>query len=207
MTQPRRVHIAVRHRRRWVWSPSTWGPTSRPGGLVQVSMKKNIYTAEDMVPCQSCYCTLSTFKLLNSAVVMPPPLLKCQKSILLNRLWVSDYASAQENLLFKSIGDQNVAQPKASGDQLDHQQKGATSYVAQHLMGAIVLMKSHWPILSDGQYSIADEALIIAIEVHDCQWALAGAPVGTSSVCPLPGGPSLKIDLKTQQAIRLRFCY
>jgi hypothetical protein len=42
--------------------------------------------------------------------------------------------------------------------------------------------------------TLVAEAWKPAIEAQDRQWALAGAPVGTPSVCQLPGGPSLKID-------------
>jgi len=42
---------------------------------------------------------------------------------------------------------------------------------------------------------MVNEAWKLAIEAQDRLRALAGAPVGTPSVCQLPGGPSLKIDL------------
>jgi len=64
-------------------------------------------------------------------------------------------------------------------------------------MGAIVFTMTPWPILSDDKYSMVEEAWKLAIEAKDCQRALAGAPVGTPSVCQLPGGPSLKIDPQT----------
>jgi len=59
---------------------------------------------------------------------------------------------------------------------------------------AIVFTKIPWPILSNNKYSMVEEAWKLAIEALDCQQELAGAPVGTPSVCQLPGGPSLKID-------------
>jgi hypothetical protein len=43
---------------------------------------------------------------------------------------------------------------------------------------------------------MVEDGWTLAIEAQDRQWALAGAPVGTPSVCPLPGGPSLEIDLQ-----------
>jgi hypothetical protein len=64
-------------------------------------------------------------------------------------------------------------------------------------MEAMVFTKTHWPIISDAKYSIVDEAWKLAMEAQDRQWALAAAPVGTPSVCQLPSGPSLKIDLQT----------
>jgi len=45
------------------------------------------------------------------------------------------------------------------------------------------------------------EAWKLAIEAQDRQPALAGAPVGTPSVCQLPGGRSLKIDPQTREAV------
>jgi hypothetical protein len=68
-------------------------------------------------------------------------------------------------------------------------------------MEALVLTKTPWPIISDEMYSMVDEAWKLAIEGQDRQWALAGAPVGAPSVCQLPGGPFLKIDLQTREAV------
>ena len=48
---------------------------------------------------------------------------------------------------------------------------------------------------------MVDDARHLAIEVQDRQRALAGAPVGTPSVCQLPGGLSLKIDPHTREAV------
>jgi len=44
------------------------------------------------------------------------------------------------------------------------------------------------------------------IEAQDHQRALAGAPVGTPSVCQLPGGPSIKIDPHIGEAVSLELC-
>jgi hypothetical protein len=68
-------------------------------------------------------------------------------------------------------------------------------------MEAIVFTKTPWPIISDEKYSMVDEAWKLAIEAQDRQRALAGAPVGAPSVCQLPGGPSLKIDPQTREAV------
>jgi len=73
-------------------------------------------------------------------------------------------------------------------------------------MEATVFTKTPWPILSDGKYSMVEEAWKLAIEAQDRQWALAGAPAGTPLVCQLPSGPSLKIDPQTQDAVSLGFC-
>jgi len=48
---------------------------------------------------------------------------------------------------------------------------------------------------------MVDEAWKLAIEAQDHQQALAGTPVGTPSVCQLPSGPSLEIDLQTRDAV------
>jgi len=53
---------------------------------------------------------------------------------------------------------------------------------------------------------MVEEPWKLAIEAQDRQWALAGAPVGTPSVCQLPSGPSLKIDPQTREAVSLEFC-
>jgi len=52
---------------------------------------------------------------------------------------------------------------------------------------------------------MVEEDWKLPIEAQDCQWALAGAPVGTPSVFQLPSGPSLKIDPQTQEAVSLDF--
>jgi hypothetical protein len=48
---------------------------------------------------------------------------------------------------------------------------------------------------------MVDDAWQLAIEAQDCQRELAGAPVCIPSVCQLPGGPSLKIDPQTGEAV------
>jgi len=68
-------------------------------------------------------------------------------------------------------------------------------------MQAIVFTKTPWPIISDEKYLMVDKAWKLAIEAQDRQRALAGAPVGTPSVCQLPSGLSLKIDPQTQEAV------
>jgi len=71
---------------------------------------------------------------------------------------------------------------------------------------AIVFTKTPWPILSDEKYRMVEEEWKLGIESQDHQRALAGAPVGTPSVCQLPGGPFLKIDPQTGEAVSLEFC-
>jgi len=48
---------------------------------------------------------------------------------------------------------------------------------------------------------MVDKAWTLTIEAQDRQLALTGAPVGTPSVCQLPGGLSLKIDPQTREAV------
>jgi len=138
---------------------------------------------------------------------MAPPLLKRQKSALLNKSSESDRAPCAQALPQpNSSGDQNAPQPKASADQNVPQHRKATFQVAKRFMEAIVFTKTPWPILSDDKYSMVEEAWKLAIEAQDRQGALAGAPAGTPSVCPLPSSPSLKINLQTREAVSLGFC-
>jgi len=144
----------------------------------------------------------------NLPAAMARPLLKRQKSALLNNSSESDHAPSARALVLpnKSSGDQNIPQPKASSDQNVPQHQNATFEVAKRLMEAIVFTKTPWPILSDDKYSMVEEAWKLAIEAQDRQRALAGAPIGTPSVCQLPGGPSLKIDPQIREAVSLEFC-
>jgi len=138
---------------------------------------------------------------------MPPPLLKCQKSTLLNTLSESDRAPSTQALpLCKSSGDQNVPQPKASADQDVPQHQKDTFEVAKRFMGAIIFTKTPWPIFSNGKYLMFEEASKLAIQAQDRQRAFTGAPVRMPSICQLPGGPSLKIDPQTREAVSLGFC-
>jgi len=73
-------------------------------------------------------------------------------------------------------------------------------------MDAFILIQIPWPILSDGKYSMVEEAWKLAIEAQDCQWALSGASAGTPWVCEVPNGPFLKIDPQTREAVSSGFC-
>jgi len=68
-------------------------------------------------------------------------------------------------------------------------------------MKAIIFTKTPWPIIADEKYLMVDEAWKLAIEAQNRQQALAGAPVGTPSVCQLHGGQSLKVNLQTREAV------
>jgi hypothetical protein len=125
--------------------------------------------------------------LRHPAGAIAPPLLKRQKSVI--------------NISRESDVLQALPLPKASGDHNVPQHQKATFEVAKRFMEAIVFTKTPWPIISDEKYSMVDEAWKLAIEAQDRQRALAGAPVGAPSVCQLPGGPSLKIDPQTREAV------
>jgi len=135
--------------------------------------------------------------LQHPAGAMAPPLLKRQKSTI-NILRESDIVPAQALPLPKAGGDHGIPQPKACGDHNVPPHQKATIEVAKQFIEAIVFMKTPRPIISDEKYSMVGEAWQLAIEAQDRQQALAGAPVGTPSVCQLPGGPSLKIHPQTQ---------
>src|SRR5882757_5598110 len=105
----------------------------------------------------------------NLPAAMAPPLLKRQKSALLNKFSESDHATSGRALVLpnKSSGDQNIPQPKASSDQNVPQHQKATFEVAKRFMEAIVFTKTPWPILSDEKYSMVEEAWKLAIEPQD----------------------------------------
>jgi hypothetical protein len=127
-------------------------------------------------------------------------LLKRQKSV----INISDESDVVQALpLPKAGGEQNVPQPKAGGDHNVPQHQRATFEVAKRFMEAIVFTKTPLPIISDEKGSMVDKAWKLAIEAQDQQLALAGAPVGTQSVCQLPDGPSLKIDPQTREVVRV----
>jgi len=129
-----------------------------------------------------------------------PRLLKCQKSAI-DISCKSDVV--QPLLLPKAGGDNKVSQPKAGGDHNIPPHQMATFEVAKLLMKTIVFTRTPWSIISDEKYSMVGESWKLVIGAQYCQWALAGAPVGTPSVCQLPGGPSHIIDPKTRVAVRV----
>jgi len=81
--------------------------------------------------------------------------------------------------------------------------------LAKQFIEAIVFTKTPWPIISNEKYLMVDEAWQLAIEAHNRQQPLAGAPVGTLSICQLPSGPSLKIDQQTRVDVSVYsvFCF
>jgi len=74
------------------------------------------------------------------------------------------------------------------------------------LMEAVIFRKTPWPVLSDVNYLLIEEAWTIAIHTQDCQWSLAISPVGAQSVCQLHGSQSLNIDLQKWEAVSPAFC-
>jgi len=143
----------------------------------------------------------------NKSAPMALPLLQRQNSALLNKLSESDSTPSAPALVLpnQSSGDQDIPQPKASSDQNVPQHQMGTFEVAKSFMEAIVFIKNPWAIMSDDKYSMVEYAWNLAIEAQDCQWALASTPVGTPSVCQLPGGPSFKIDPQTREAVSVAF--
>jgi hypothetical protein len=133
------------------------------------------------------------------AGAMAPPVLNRQKSTI-NISRKSDIVHALP--LPKAGGDHNMPQQKRGGGDhnVPHHHK-ATFEVAKRFMEAMVFTKTPWPIISDEKYSMVDGAWQLAIEAQDRQRALAGAPAGAPSMCQLPGGPSLKIDPQTREAV------
>ena len=71
---------------------------------------------------------------------MAPPLLKRQKSSLLNKVSKSDCAQSARALLLPNTSstDQNIPQPSASSDQNVPQHQKATFEVAKKFIEAIV---------------------------------------------------------------------
>jgi len=102
----------------------------------------------------------------NQLAAMAPPVLKRQKSSLLNKLSESDHAPSARALVLpnKSSGDQNIAPPKASSGQNVLQHQKATFEVAKRFMEAILFTKTIWRILSDDKYWMVGEAWNLAIE-------------------------------------------
>ena len=95
----------------------------------------------------------------NPAGAMAPPLLKREKSTLLNRSSESARAPSTQALpLLITSRDQNVPQPKASAGQNIPQPQKATFEVAKRFMEAIVFTKTPWQIISHGKYSMVEEA-------------------------------------------------
>jgi len=138
---------------------------------------------------------------------MAPPLLKHQKSTLLNQLSKSDGAPSTQALpLPKCSGAQTIPQPTASPDRNIPQHQRGTFEVSKRCIEAIIFRKTAWPIFFGDKYSMVEDARKLVIEAQNRRRALVEASVGMLSMCQLPGGASLKIDLHTQEAVSLGFC-
>jgi len=136
--------------------------------------------------------------LRNPVVAFPPALLKHRKSAI-NISHESDIVQALA--LAKAGGVQNVPQTKAGGDQNVPQHHNPTFELAERFMEATIFIKTPSPIISDEKYSMVQQTWKLAIGAQDCQLALASAPAGAPSVCRLPSGSSLEIDLQTPEAV------
>jgi hypothetical protein len=155
--------------------------------LDQAHRDKSIRTTRVPLPkklsrADSVIARNSLPNLQHPAGAIAPPLVKRPKSAI-NILHESDVIPAQALTLPNARGDQNVPQPKAGGDHNVPQHQKETFEVAKRFMEAIVLTKTPWPIISDEKYLMVDGTWTLAIEAQNRQWALAGAPVGTPSVC------------------------
>jgi hypothetical protein len=71
---------------------------------------------------------------------------------------------------------------------------------------AILFIKCPQPISFNDKCLMVEQPYKLDIEAQDHLRALAGAPVGMPSLCQLPSGPSLKIDLQTHKAVGLGIC-
>ena len=82
----------------------------------------------------------------NRPAAMAPPLLKRQKSSLLNKSSESNCAPTARALVLpnKSSGDHNIPQPKARSDQNVPQHQTGTFEVAKRFMKAILFTKNPW---------------------------------------------------------------
>jgi hypothetical protein len=102
----------------------------------------------------------------NLPATMAAPLLKRQKSSLLNTLSESDRAPSARALVFPNMssGDWNSPQPKARCDQNVPRHQNGTFDVAKKLMEASVFTKTPCPILTDEKYSMVEEAWKLVIE-------------------------------------------
>jgi len=137
---------------------------------------------------------------------MAPPLLKRQPSALLNKSCKSDHAPSTQALpQHESSGDQNAPRPKVIADQNIPQHQKAPFEVVKAFMEAIVFTKTSSLIVSDDNYLMVENVRKLVIEAQDHQPALAGALVGTPSVCQLLRGPSLKFHLQMREAVSLEF--
>jgi len=137
---------------------------------------------------------------------MAPPLLKHQKSALLNTSSKSDRVLSSQTLpQSKWSGHQDVPHLKARADSHVPQHQKATVEVARRFMEAFLFMKTPWAILFDDKYTMLEEGLNLAIVAQDRQQVVAASPVSTQLVCELPSRPSLKIDRQTGTAPSLGF--
>ena len=105
-----------------------------------------------------------------------------------------------------SSGDQNIPQPKSSSAQNAPQHQKATIDIAKRFIEATGLTKNPWPKFSDDKNSTVEETWILKTVAQDHQQAVEGAPVGTPSLCQLPSGPSLNLDLQMREPVSFEFC-
>jgi len=130
-----------------------------------------------------------------------------QMSTLHNKSFDSEHAPPTQAIpLRMTSGAPNIPQRKASADQDVCKHQKATFEVVKGFLEAIIFTKTPGPIISDVKYLMVEEACSLAIEPQDHQRALAGTPVGTPSVCQLPGRASVEIDLQPWESVSPEFC-
>lgn len=81
----------------------------------------------------------------------------------------------------------------------------ATIDITNNFVKVVIFIRTPWPILCDDNYSIVQVVWTLNIECQNWQRPIAGASIGTQSVCQLPYGAYNKIDPQLQHAIRLVF--
>jgi len=143
----------------------------------------------------------------NPAGAIAPPILKCQKSTLLNKLWESDCGSRTQICpLPRSSGEQNHSRPKAGGDRIVPHYQTATFEIAKCFMEAVLVTMTPLALFSDEKWQMVEEAWKLPINAQNRQQELAGTSVGSPSVSEVPSGPSLSINMRTWEDVSLEFC-
>jgi len=143
----------------------------------------------------------------NPAGAMAPPLLKWQKSTFLHKLSVSDHTLSTQALpLYKSSGDQECS--TTQGQCRSESSAIPKGYFcgSEKVHGGNRKQEDSLFNFICNIYLMVKKAWKLAIEGQNSQWALAGPGVGMPSVCQLPGGPSLTIDLQTPEGVSLGYC-
>jgi len=187
----------------WISKKTIWTTRRRFIHLHQVRNDEIIQTTRVSQPkkrsrAETVLARTAIPNLWHPPRAIAPLLLKFQKSTI-NTVRKSDVVPAQALPLPKADGDLHIPQPKASGDYNISQHQKATYGEAKQFIDAIVFAKTPLPIISDEKYFMVHESWKLMIQTQDCQQPLAGALVGTPSVCQLPIDPSFKINPQSRE--------